>query len=759
MQPLRWQTTVALAALLVGRSASTGYPAEAARAPQAYWLAPHFGYIYPAGGQQGTTVEAVVGGQFLRSLTGVHVVGEGLHATVGKYHRPINAEEYFRLQNKTKDLKARFQAERAKAGPGAARAVYHKLLQELDLTEEDIQDLRDFVANATNPKRQVNYQIAETVALEIRIAADAAPGVRELRLMTPAGLSNPLTFRVGKLPECRKNGTTGTTETEIRETLPVVLNGQILPGGGSDRYSFQARKGAHLVAVVSARELIPYLADAVPGWFQAALTLYDPQGDEVAYADDFRFHPDPVLDYQVPADGRYVLEIKDSLYRGRQDFVYRIALGELSFVTGVFPLGGRSGTSASFDVLGWNLPVHRVTLDVDDAGPGIRWRQVLSQRLPLAGDIYPECSEREPNDRPETAQPLLLPVVVNGHIDRPGDWDVFRFEGHAGQAIVAEVFARRLGSPLDSLLKLCDAAGRLLTANDDYEDKGAALITHQADSRISFTLPATGSYYLHLGDTQHKGGAEYAYRLRVGPPQPDFALRVVPSSVNARAGAAVPITVYALRRDGFAGPIALTLNDAPPGVILGGIGIPASQDQVRLTVSVPPTPFDKPVSLSLFGRGTIQGKEVRRPGVPADDMIQAFAYHQLVPARRCLLTVIPRRLANYWWKLSDETPVKLPVGGTARVEFIVPRQFAAAAQLALSDPPEGVSVASVSPSANGVTMLLRADAKKAKAGWKGNLIVDASTEREAEAAKGKPQAKQRIPIGTLPAVPFEIVEH
>ena len=177
--------------------------------------------------------------------------------------------------------------------------------------------------------------------------------------------------------------------------------------------------------------------------------------------------------------------------------------------------------------------------------------------------------EKEPNNRKENAQRVSLPVIVNGRIDQPGDWDVFRFDGRAGEEIVAEVSARRLDSPLDSLLRLTDAAGRELAVNDDAEDKGAALLTHQADSFLRFKLPASGAYYLHLGDTQGKGGPDYAYRLRISRPQPDFALRMVPSSINARAGATVPVTVYALRRDGFAGDIVLKLKDAPSGFMPG----------------------------------------------------------------------------------------------------------------------------------------------------------------------------------------------
>ena len=69
--------------------------------------------------------------------------------------------------------------------------------------------------------------------------------------------------------------------------------------------------------------------------------------------------------------------------------------------------------------------------------------------------------------------------------------------------------------------------------SDDVTDKGAGLITHQADSRIATTLPSSGTFYVRVGDLQRKGGPEYGYRLRVGAPQPDFELRVTPSEINA----------------------------------------------------------------------------------------------------------------------------------------------------------------------------------------------------------------------------------
>ena len=184
----------------------------------------------------------------------------------------------------------------------------------------------------------------------------------------------------------------------------------------------------------------------------------------MAYDDDYRFKPDPVILYEVPKDGEYVLAIYDAIYRGREDFVYRVTIGELPFVTSIFPLGGRAGEPSTIEMKGWNSTAAELTPPPSDAGPGSLSDRVpqpegfVSNRVPFALDTLPECFEKEPNNDPAHAQKVKLPVIINGRIDRPDDWDVFQFTGHAGETIVAEVYARRLDSPLDSVLKLTDAA-------------------------------------------------------------------------------------------------------------------------------------------------------------------------------------------------------------------------------------------------------------------------------------------------------------
>ena len=712
---------------------------------------PHVGYVYPAGGQQGTTFSVVIGGQYFNNAADLFITGTGVSAKVAEQERPLTPKEAQELR----DQLAKLQDKRSKGQ--CLTPDEQKTAQELKKKLEAL------------GRRRASPALGEFVTVEITIDAHAALGKREVRLATPGGLSNPMAFYVGQLPEftkpdwkssVRPDGSKETVKpaaNEIAVTLPATLNGQIPPGGG-DKYCFPARAGQQLLVAASARELIPYLADAVPGWFQATLTLYDDAGNELAYADAFEFHPDPVLFYKIPKDGDYVLEIKDSLYRGREDFVYRVNLGELPFITGVFPLGGKVGSPLTLGLSGWNLPLSQTTPDLGAVEGGAHFVSAgpLSNRLPFALDTLPEIVASKANNTLASAQKITLPIIINGRVEKPGDWDVFAFDGKAGDTVVAEVCARRLGSPLDSVLKLTDAAGKQLAFNDDYDDKAAGLETHHADSYLSFVLPSSGTYYVHLGDAEHNGGAAYGYRLRISAPRPDFELRVVPSAINVRVGASAPVTVYALRKDGFTGEIALSLKDLPAGLKLSAARVPANQDKVSLTLSAAPAATTQPVSLTMEGSAKIQGRQVVRAAVPADDMMQAFAYRHLVPAQTWEVTATGRFRPRDTAQIVSATPIRIPAGKTARIEVSMPAgQFADTLQFEL-DPasPDGFTIQKQTPT----TIVVQSDAAKVKPGQKGNLIILAFIERSAPTTKpATPGNHRRVPSGALPAVPFEIV--
>lgn len=745
---------------------------------------PKVGYVFPAGGRSGTTVTVELGGQFLSGADSIYVSGAGVHAKVVKYKRPMSNKDANLLREKLQKAREKALAEGRKGvfrGKRINDGSIAKYALELGVTRDQLEAFNAFRRLRSDPKRQLNPQLAEQLIVEVVIDPDAAPGRREIRVMTPLGLTSPVWFDVGTLAEYNESEPNDNTlATDISAPLPFVLNGQILPGD-VDRFRFTAKSGQSLVIAASARDLMPYLADAVPGWFQATLTLYDTDGHELAYDDDFEFHPDPVLFYKIPNDGQFVLEIKDAIYRGREDFVYRITMGEIPFVTSISPLGCQAGHPASFALRGWNLSQKQFVFDATQRETGIASVPIPNQKhgfnqVKIAVDSLPDLVEQEPNDAIAEAQQLAPPIIVNGCIDRPGDRDVFCFEGREGGQIALDVQARCLNSPVDSLLKLTDKDGRSIAANDDCDDEGDGLTTHHADSHLLVTLPRDGAYYVHVADTQDQGGSQYGYRLRVSARQPDFSLRVVPSSINARPGSTVPITVHAIRRDGFADDISLSLRNAPYGFVLSGNWIPAGQDQVRITLSIPRVADQKPVSLDLVGRATVAGHTVTRTAVPADDMLQAFIYHHLVPASELLLNVAGTAryqiLAQNWrrgkkatqrtpLKSFGRSPIRLPVGRSVNVPLLASAPAAVdQVQFVLSDGLDGISVEKIKTRQGGLALQVTTDPKKVKPGAKGNLIVELFMKRNAnqKGSKSKKNANNRpFSVGTLPAIPFEVV--
>ena len=515
---------------------------------------------------------------------------------------------------------------------------------------------------AADNRRPANRAVSEIVFIKVTVSPDAEPGAREIRLVTKRGVTNPMVFHVGQVTEVtRKPMKTANfqvlgkeqlaqrkrppEEEEVRITVPSTMNGQIA-SGEKNRYRFEARKGQRLVIAVKARDLVPYIADGVPGWFQPVLALHDAEGNEMAYNDDFRFKPDPTLHFEVPKAGEYVLTIIDAIYRGREDFVYRITIGELPFVTSIFPLGGRAGDPGTIEMNGWNLQKAELIPPGRDAEPGVysiaAWQSgkgLISNRIPFALGTLPECLDKESNNDLAKAQKVNLPIIVNGRMDQPDDNDVFEVQGKAGETIVAEVQARRLDSPVDSFLKITDASGKVLAFNDDHHDAASGLNTHHADSYLMVKLPADGKYFVHMSETTRKGGKEYGYRLRISPPQPDFELRAVPPNISIRGKSSGSVSVYALRKDGFDGPIKLDFKDLPDGFTSRPVNLAAGKDVARLSVRTTLKETDKPVSLAVVGSAKVQEQEIVHQAVPAEDRMQAFLWRHLMPAQELMALV------------------------------------------------------------------------------------------------------------------------
>lgn len=671
---------------------------------------PYLGYVYPAGGQQGTTVRIKLGGQNLDGVDDLIVTGKGVSGRVVAYLRKLGPQDMALLREQLDAFKGRLAKEKwemlmqATETPDAmadvdVAVVSQEMLSELNaLGVKNSRSTIDLAKLGIDPKivatvSQIRTRLAEyvqqpasaaissLVIAEVTITADAPLGKRELRIIGNRGPSNPMVFHVGQVPEVSRAPMLtseqqilgkealalrrrGDNEAERPITLPCTVNGQIA-SGEVHRYRFSAKYGQRLVISTSARELVPFIADAVPGWFDPVLALYDAQGKEVAYNDRFFFNPDPLILFDVPKDGEYVLAINDAIYRGREDFVYRVTIDESLLVTSVFPLGAKFGTSPPVAVEGWNIEGAVLSSPMEDSETGYHVLKATkngreSNRVLFAPDTLPECYEKEPNNAPEHAQKIDFPVIVNGRIDVGDDWDVFQFTGRAGEKIVAEVKARRLNSMLDSLLTLTDEHGKLLAVNDDADDPEAGTNTRHADSYFTTTLPADGTYRIHLGDTTRSGGEDYVYRLRVSRPRPDFALRVVPSSVVLHSGGSDTLSVYVYRREGFAEPIEVNLNDPPTGISANAVTISEYEPVARLTIQadmgVKPGLYD----LVVHGSATIGSEQVIYEAVPAEDRMQAFLWRHLVPAKELKALVVDPTAENSKPRRKREATVAAP---------------------------------------------------------------------------------------------------
>lgn len=630
---------------------------------------PYIGYAYPAGGQQGTTFQVKLGGQGLDDAGSVVISGTGVSGRILEYHRSLGPQETTLLNEQLRDLKRGNSVLPPGSMAGAAMMAADSPMTAGSVPEKPAGSgtnsptslaakIEKRLAGVVN--RPASAALAHILYAEITVSPDAVPGPRELRIGTPRGISNPLVIHVGEYPEfCRKPMITAafqvlgkeelalrkrpSSEAEARVTIPCTLNGQVA-SGEVNRYRFHALAGQQLVISVLARQLIPFIADAVPGWFQPVIVVSDQTGKELAYADDFRFRPDPAILFKVPGDDDYILTIYDAIYRGREDFVYRVSIGESPFVTGVFPLGAGQGSSSEVRLTGWNLDGFHLTTPGLHALPGVYTIRATNQHkvsnpIQFAIGDLPEVTEHEPNNLPSKAQKIRAPVTVNGRISTPGDWDYFLVAGKSNDTVVIDVTARKSDSPLDAIVKVTDEAGTVLAVNDDRDDPTSGAITHIADPYLVVRVPSNGKYYICIGDTARAGGEDYAYRMRVSPPQQDFALRIVPSSISMRTKSTAPVSVHLIRKDGCTAPVRLGLMDPPPGFAATPVSLVGTQTVGRLIIKTDLKTTDQPVPLKIIGTASVEGRDLVREAVPAEDRMQAFLWRHLVPAEEFLAFV------------------------------------------------------------------------------------------------------------------------
>ena len=84
------------------------------------------------------------------------------------------------------------------------------------------------------------------------------------------------------------------------------------------------------------------------GVFDPRLALLDSHGTVLADVDDTQLAmQDPFFSLVVPADGTYILRLREATYGGNDDCHYRLHIGAFPRPTAVYPMGGKAGETVT----------------------------------------------------------------------------------------------------------------------------------------------------------------------------------------------------------------------------------------------------------------------------------------------------------------------------------------------------------------------------------------------------------------------------
>ena len=524
--------------------------------------APSADYIFPAGGQRGTTVSFRVGAHFLHGGSPFEMLGPGVEA-----------------------------------GPKIVRTTTTWFEGPL----------------IVKPASQGGEVYPKDHLGEVKIAADAALGSRPWRLWTSQGAVGGRSFVIGDLPEIVEQEIDGRP-IPTRVDLPVTINGRIFPREDVDIWEFDAQANQSVTCAV--------LASRIGSPLDSRLLLYDPQGRLLTENTDY-FGTDSLLRFRAPVDGTYRLHIHDVNYRGLQPFIYRLTVTAGPFVDHVYPLGGRVGTAVDFELIGQQTPDQRVAVTLPTQGPtqeGGLYAQYFplpeyaSNPLQIDLSNLPEHLESEPNDTQPAGGEVVVPAVLNGRVDRPGDVDRWLVQGVEGEELVLDLWTARFGSPMDAVLKIHDAKGKELLATGSTPQNPSEVNTR-------FKFPSSGPFIVEIRDVDaQRGGPEFAYRLKFSrPPQADFQLRLPGDVVSVFRGGEVKFKVPVQRIAGFKEAIELTFQGLPDGITVTPTTIPEGKKEVEVVMKAGPKVKIRDYRFSLTGTAMREGKAVTRPArqVPA----------------------------------------------------------------------------------------------------------------------------------------------
>ena len=345
---------------------------------------PRLNSLFPAGGQVGTTVEMKVQGADLEGAHTLIIEGEPgirgeLHTGGGEIdntHQPLfeaNCGQCHELRSPNNRSMT----------PAQWEATVQRMIAEkgAEIRPDDARKIADYLKSAARASGGLTAQLS--------ISPDAPIGPREVRIVGKNGSSTAWPFEVSHAAETLETESNNLPETATAIQLPGIINGAINPGGDEDYYVFEGVEGERCVFSVKAYRL----NNVSQQFFNPTLSLFDATGVELARSNGF-YSLDPLIDYTLPADGTYLLRIRDLLHRGNPDAVYRLTCGALPYNTYLFPPAGKIEAVIQATLGGENLPETKWQVELDRQ-LGLKHIRTPYGIFPFIANNLPEAVEEK----------------------------------------------------------------------------------------------------------------------------------------------------------------------------------------------------------------------------------------------------------------------------------------------------------------------------------------------------------------------------
>ncbi|MBB73417.1 MAG: pre-peptidase [Planctomycetaceae bacterium] len=413
---------------------------------------------------------------------------------------------------------------------------------------------------ASSNREGIKVEALAEMKQKLRVTIDqkATPGLYFIRMHDAEGATTVRPFAVGSLAETAEQEPNDAPGKPQLLPASTVINGKLNKAGDVDHFSLALKAGQTLVASAMANTTLNSPMDAV-------LQVCDARGFVLLHNDDER-GLDPMIVFQVPRDGQYLVRIfafpsapnSTIGFAGADSYVYRLTLTTEAVIDHTFPLAVERGKPGELAFHGWNLPadLRHTIAPAEDLFRTIVVPQTTGiLRLP-AYSFSPTVALN--NAETPEAQEIDVPAAITGRIGVPLEKDKFAFDLEKGKKINVVAASRKMGYALDPLVRIRDSNGKMLVENDDAGGS--------PDAALSFSAPETGRYFLELEDVNGHGGFRFVYHLTVIPAVPDYQLSLAADAFVVAADKTVEVPIAIERKEGFAEEIVIEAIGLPEGV-------------------------------------------------------------------------------------------------------------------------------------------------------------------------------------------------